>query len=551
MTQSVSATRRPPVSRRPGQPSGKGPRRAARAVLRRPREQLRRIPPRLRMPLGVALLALVGYLLWWAAFYPGLMTYDSFDYTWESTTGHWVDDHSIFYISSVWLSLKLTGDYALLTFCQVVGMSAAIGYLAAGLRKFRIRTRWIAASVVLLLVLPSSGDFVVYIWKDVPYVIGAVLAFAALTHLVGDVIRVPREIRRSRGGPTRGQKRDWLLMGCGLTLTCLSRNNGFLAVFLSGAAMLVCVPWLWRRIAAAVLIPIVIFFALDDGLYPALGVTKPVDYAAYTFEYADIAYSYSQEPHTFTAADLAVMRQVSSLDHWKTAGANCYGTDKLMNDQFDQRSAVAHQSQLTNIFLETLKRAPQTVAEATLCRGTPAWSVLPSTDRTFIMSIVSSADGYGFMAVHPELYQSPYYPSMHVRPLSMVLHKAGSWWYSLGTASQLNWIIWNGVTWCWLGYLVVLRLTRRVWRREILAVTAVTVGMQLNVLIATPGPLFRYMAAPFFIGVLSLPLAFSRLPRDQAAPPLIDLEARRDLDASRPRPAAGAPATAREAAMAD
>ncbi|MFC1418897.1 hypothetical protein [Streptacidiphilus cavernicola] len=473
------------------------------------------IPPRLRMPLGIAALACFGWLVWWAAFYPGLMTYDSFDYTWESTTGHWVDDHSVFYIGSVWLSLKLTGDYALLTLCQVLGMSAAIGYLAAGLRAFRVRTRWITASVVLLLVLPSSGDFVVYVWKDVPYVIGGVLAFAALTHLVGDALAAPRGLRRVSGSAARGQRRDWLLMGAGLTLTCLSRNNGFLAVLLAGAAMLACMPWLWRRIAVAVLVPVLVFLALDDGLYPALGVTKPVDYAGYTFVYADIAYSYSKAPGTFTAADLSVLSRVAPLEHWKTAGADCYGTDALMNGQFDKRAAVAEHSRLLGVFVRTVRRTPQELADATLCRGTPAWAVMPSADRTFLMAVQSSANGYGFLNGHPDLYTSRYYPSMHVRPLSDLAHRVLDWWYDLGRTPQILWIVWNGATWCWISYLALARLARRVRRREVLAVAAVTVGMQLNVLIATPGPLFRYMAAPFFIGVLTLPLAFSRLGRER------------------------------------
>jgi hypothetical protein len=491
---------------------------AVRALRARGEALLARIPSRLRLPLGVTLLALVGYLLWWAAFYPGLMTYDSFNYTWESTTGHWIDDHSIFYISCVWLSLKITGDYALLTFGQVLGMSLSIGYLAAGLRKFRVRTRWIVAAVALLLVLPSSGDFVIYIWKDIPYVIGGVLGFAALTHIVGDALRAPRSGRRDkahRHGPAWGQRRDWLLLGAGLTLSCLSRNNGFLAVFLAGAAMLLCVPWLWRRIALATLIPIIIWAGLDKGLYPALGVTQPTDYAGNTFFYADVAYTYSKSPQIFSAADLAVLSEVAPLEHWKTTGANCYGTDALMNGGFNKAAAVTHHAELMDLFFKAVRKAPQDFMDATICRGTPAWAIDPAQDRTFVMDVRSSANGYTFMNHHPELYASPYYPSMHVRPLSTTLHKAGSWWYNLGKTPQLNWIIWNGATWCWIGYLVLIRLTRRVRRREILAIAAVSIGFQLNVFVATPGPLYRYMATPFFIGVLTLPLAFSRLRRDQ------------------------------------
>jgi hypothetical protein len=166
------------------------------------------------------------------------------------------------------------------------------------------------------------------------------------------------------------------------------------------------------------------------------------------------------------------------------------------------------------LFLKTLRTSPAAIARVTVCRGTPAWAVNPAKDRTFVMDVRSSPNGYTFMNGHPELYASPYYPSMHVRPLSGTLHHAAEWWYDLGKTPQLNWIIWNGATWCWLGYLVVLRLAHRLRRREVLAPAAVTLGAQLTVFVATPAPLFRYMATPFFVGVLSLPLLFSRLDRD-------------------------------------
>jgi hypothetical protein len=487
-----------------------------------------RIPSRLRMPLGVAALALVGYLLWWAAFYPGLMTYDSFNYTWESTTGHWIDDHSIFYLACVWLSLKITGTYALLTFGQVLGMSAAIGYLAGGLRKFRIRTRWIVTSVVVLLVLPSSGDFVIYIWKDVPYVIGGVLGFGALTHIVGDALRLPRAERRDRrhrNSPAWGQRRDWLVLGGGLTLVCLSRNNGFLAVFLSGVALLLCMPWLWKRVAVVTVVPIMIFMGLDKGVYPALGVTKPTDFAGNTFFYADIAYTYAKSPQVFSAQDRALLASVAPLSHWKSKGADCYGVDALMNGGFDKQAAVDHHAQLMDLFYKSVRKAPADFVDATICRGTPAWAINPAQDRTFVMDVRSSANGYTFLNYHPELYSSPYRSAMHVSPLSTGLHKAANWWYNLGKTPQLNWIIWGGATWCWFGYLVLIRLTRKIWRREVLAMAAISIGMQLNVLVATPGPLFRYMATPFFIGVLTLPLAFSRLKRDEQPEPQAPAEA--------------------------
>ncbi|QMU79238.1 hypothetical protein GXW83_29575 [Streptacidiphilus sp. PB12-B1b] len=488
-----------PPGRRPG---------LAGAVTARVRPLVQRIPARLRMPLGIAAMSQLVFLVWWSAFYPGLMSYDSFDYTWEVTTGHWVDDHSIAYDGAVWLTLNVTGDYAVLTLLQTIAMAAVLGYLAAGMRKFAISNKWITAGVLLCLVLPPTGSFMIFVWKDVPFVIGGVLGFAAITHLTAAMLKVrPRRARQV------GLRRDWLLLGLGMTLVCLARNNGFLGVFLIGVLLLLALPWLWKRVAAVILIPIVIFFALDSGLYPALGVTKPADSAAYTFVYSDIAYAYSKAPTTFTASDLTVMAKVSPLEHWSTAGAVCVSTDKLTTPAFHTGIAAKHNSQLLHIFSEVMKRTPQYVFESSLCRAHNAWAVFPGYDAIGIAGVASSPNGYGLMKWHPDMYHSQFYSVMKVRPLSDTLHTLGTAWYNSALTSQLIWLLWGGAVWCYVAYGVVIGLVRKVWRREVLALAVVTGGMQLNVLAATPSALYRYMATPTYLGILLLPFLFSKLTR--------------------------------------
>jgi len=491
-------------------PSGRS-RALPKAVSDRVRPLVQRIPARLRLPLGIAAMAEVVFLFWWASFYPALFSYDSFDYTWEVTTRHWVDDHSIAYDAAVWLTLNVTGDYALLTFVQTVVMAAVLGYLAAGMRKFAIRTRWITAGVLLLVVLPPTGAFVIFVWKDVPFVIGAVLGFAAIVHLTSSTLRV--RPRRSR---VVGLRRDWLLLATGMLMVCLARDNGFLAVFLIGLALLVALPWLWKRIAAVILIPIVIFFALDSGLYPALGVTKPTNNAAYSFVYADIAAAYHRAPSTFTASELKVMAEVSPLSHWSEAGAVCITTDALTTPAFHMSIAANHNKQLLSIFGQVLKRTPNYVFSASLCRAHNAWAIFPGSDPIGISTVAASSNGYGLFNVHPDMYTNKFHSVMKIRPLSDTLNTISSFWYNSSRTNQLIWLFWGGAVWCYIGYGVVVSLTRKVRRREILALAAVTVGMQLNVLAATPTALYRYMASPTLIGVLLLPFLASQLKQQPA-----------------------------------
>ncbi|MFC1418982.1 DUF6020 family protein [Streptacidiphilus cavernicola] len=467
-----------------------------------------RIPPRLRFPLGVALLTQAVLLVWWAAFYPGLMSYDTIAYTFETTSGHpWVDDHSIAYDSAVWLSLTVTGDYALLTFAQVLVAGAIVGYLAAGLRKFAVGPRWIVAGALLFAVLPTTGAFTVWVWKDVPFVLGASLCFAALVHLTADALRGPRHTRLT------GQRRDWLLLSLALLLTCLARNNGFLTALIAGAVLLFPLRRAWRRILVAVLVPVVLFFGLDLGLYPALGVVKPANYAGNTFFYADIAYVYSKAPGTFTPADTALMAKVAPLKHWSSTGADCYDTDYLTSGGFSQSAANRLNRPLVRLFLRTVKRSPDVVLDATLCRAHPAWAVFPGADPISVPGTGWSPDLYGYARSQPAMYTSKYYPVMRPHSLFAPLHGAARFWYSLLTVPQLRWLLWGGAVWCYVAYLLVLRLAWRLRRTDVLALAVATAAFQLTVVVGSPSPLYRYMAGPTLVGVLALPLLFSRLGR--------------------------------------
>jgi hypothetical protein len=483
------------------------------------RRQVHRIPPALRLPLGDAQLCELVLLVWWAGYHPGLMSYDSIDYSWEVTTGHWVDDHSIAYDGAVWLTLVLTGGYGPLTLVQTVAMAAVIGYLAAGLRKLRVPTGWIVAGALLAAILPTTGAFMVWVWKDVPYVIGSALAMSALVHLAAELLRAPAPARRA------GDRRDWLLLGAGLTLMCLARNDGFLAVLIAGVALLVILRRQWRRVLAVTLLPVALFFLLDRAVYPALGVTRPVNYAGNTFFYADTAYAYSKAPATFTSADLAVMAKVSPLAHWAAAGARCTTTDALTDPQFDLARAAALNRQLVGVFVRVAQRTPQLVAEATLCRGHMAWAVFPGSDPVNPPGTGWDSNLYGFADVVPGVYTNPYYHVMRPQPFSDHLRGVVNWWYRLLSTAQIVWLLWGGAVWCWIAYLLIIRLARRRVRRELLAIGAITLGLQLDVLIAIPSSLYRYMAGPTMIGVLLLPLALSRLGAPTVPAPVFTLPA--------------------------
>ncbi|RJL33045.1 hypothetical protein [Bailinhaonella thermotolerans] len=135
---------------------------------------------------GVAVYAVlqgIG-LLWWLAFYPGMLSLDTVSSIRHVTTGPWDSRHSVLYDLLIGASLKLTGDLGALTLAQTAGLAAALAWLCVALARLGV-PRWATAGAALLLaLLPSSGSFAVTMWKDIPYTICLILVTATVAELL-------------------------------------------------------------------------------------------------------------------------------------------------------------------------------------------------------------------------------------------------------------------------------------------------------------------------------------------------------------------------------
>ncbi|MGW7411792.1 hypothetical protein [Streptomyces sp. NPDC054863] len=457
-----------------------------------------RVPEALRLPLVVYLSCQVCYLLWWAAFYPGLIDYDALAYTWQVTTDHWISNHSVLYNSLLWLSLNATGGFAALTLLQTIAMSAVLGYTCASLRTLGVRGRWSAPAAVACAAAPPLGSFTVYVGKDVLFTVCAVLVFAVTARLVG---------RRLQGSWNGRLRRSEILLLCTAFLGIgLFRNNGFPVTVIAALALLLALPGARRLIAALVTATTTVTLTLMLVVYSAVGIQKPPKTLVYNLHYADLAVTYAQTPGLFTPDDQRLMTRAAPLSDWRAAGASCFASDP-MYQKLNTHVTDPLTEPIVQLWWRTLRKAPQKVMAARICRGHIAWAVFPGPQdqggRTYnSLNKVPPT----FLRWHPDMKSSPYLRAARPQPLSEALGHVGNFAYEAAHVPQLEWILWRGAIWSYATYVLVTRFTRARGCRPLLALAGVTLGIQLTVFVATPSPCFRYMAAPMFIGVLCLSL---------------------------------------------
>lgn len=463
-----------------------------------------RIPARRRLPLAVYATTQLIFLVWWAAFYPGGMSYDSISYVWHVTTGHWMSNHSVAYDGLVWLSLQLTGDLALLTFAQSVAMAAALAYVVGTLRMFGVKGKWSFTAAVACAVLPSIGTFVIYVWKDVPFAIGAVVAFGATGRLAARRLRGESQLR------DKVFRNEIAMLFLGFLAMGLFRNNGLLVAVIAVPVLLLTLPKMRKWLLFATVVPVTIAALLQTVIYPAIGVITPTKDQVYAFNYADIAVVYGKVPQTFTQADKELMQKVAPLSHWGGRAANCYNADWAMKKPMNRKAADQYNDQLIDLWFRILKRTPDQMISARVCRSHIAWSPFPGPvdkmGHTLISPPSVPKNLFGWADWNPEMADSPYRPILKIRPLNDTLHDAAFFTWKASKTPQLQWLLFRGAIWCYAAYAVVLAFSRRNRSWAPVALLATPLALQLTVIAANPAPLARYMFAPMFLGILTLPL---------------------------------------------
>jgi hypothetical protein len=461
------------------------------------------IPPHRRLPYGVYAATQAVLLIWWLAFFPGLTSYDSVAYVWQATTDNWMTNHSIIYTSLVWLSIQAVGGLWLLTLAQIVAAAIGLAYAVAGLRALGVPGKWLAIAAVIVPFVPSLGTFLIFVWKDVPFVILQLFMLGTLARVVVR-LREPAERRWYRDPVMRGLLL-WLFVES--LLMALFRQNGFLMVVVGGlvAALVLAGVRLWMigiGMASAAL-----SLLLNLVVFPAMGAEPAKTDLVLGPAYADIAVVYHDRPEVFTALDREVMSRVAPLSFWSDS-ANCWTSDTTTNSrEFDRDAAQANDAELFALWVRLLKRVPNELLDTRFCRGSIAWKIGAGPERigTVLTPLTGSRNLYGF---GNRMAGNPYRSAIYLDPPVPVLHEAAQWVRKASDLDTFKPLLWRGATWCYIGYLAIALFALRRRELTVLALAAVSLSNQLPVLANNPSQLVRYMMGPMYVGILLLPLLF-------------------------------------------
>jgi hypothetical protein len=219
--------------------------------------------------------------------------------------------------------------------------------------------------------------------------------------------------------------------------------------------------------------------------------------------WGDLAVAYAKDPGSFPPQDLAAMSTAAGLDFWRTS-ANCGIVDTTVWDPaFNRAAAQAHNSELLHAWFGVLRRSPGTIVGTRLCRSAIAWNPFPTGGLRRNPWPWSTAT---YLARDTTLIGNPFRSAVTSDPLSHRANRVATELIHISNKAPLEWVLWRGATFAYIAYAVVGYAAWRRRDRTVLILASLTLANQLSVLFFNNLQAARYMAAPYVLGILLLPL---------------------------------------------
>ncbi|RKE19450.1 hypothetical protein [Streptomyces sp. TLI_171] len=422
----------------------------------------RRAKSRLRLPFAVSAACQLVLLLWWAAVYPAF-------------NGTAPDGSAPLYEAAV-----RAGHAGPVTLVQTGALAFGLGYLVAALARFGVRGRYSGPIAVALAALPPTGSLAVSLSPEVPFTAAAVLLTAAGLRLLAR----RTEGTLQRGGPA--QRLDLAVLFSAVLVLALTGTRGAGAALVAALVLLLALPRVRAKVALLTALALAVPIALALLGHPAARTGD-----LHTLRAADLALAQHRDPATVTGPALTAAAPPAA---WDAAGADCSATAAL-TDRWSAPAARRGSDELAAAWRGLLRDHPDRVLDARLCRSRLAWSVWAGDSGPHAATLVPD-------------------PAPAARGLFGPLHSAATWSHTLLRAPQLDWLLWRGALWAYLGLAAAVLYA---WRHRLPALVpvagAAVLGTQLALTAAAADQDYRTMAAALFVGPLLATLATVRARR--------------------------------------
>ncbi|MGD8451507.1 MAG: hypothetical protein PVJ57_06785 [Phycisphaerae bacterium] len=463
----------------------------------KPREQTPRVS--WWAPLMYALPCAAVWLLWWLAFWPGVMSADSL-WQWSQATHERFNDwHPACHTMLIWLIRQWWSSPAAVGLVQIIALSLTCGWGLATLRRAGVPRTAVWFASALLALAPGNDVLVITLWKDVAYGI----TILALTVLVLRYVL-------SRGG-VLARWWHWPAAGVLTALTALVRHNGPPAAFATIFSLAFAYPRRWLAVLVILAIGVGGWYAREP-LYDKVGVDreKRGEGLAGILLHQVAAHVAAGTP--LTPEEHEFLSTIHPLDT-KWAYTPYRASVSLHDGRVQLNTLSTERDRFFQLWGDLLQRNPSVNAHHMLCASSLIWRITPPPDAMWLGGRISIAgDGTITHIGHgnPDLVQDT--------KLSAI-QPALARWVVRSQKPDLVWLLWGTGLFLYVGVAagLVAAFRRRDWRLlVVLLPTLVHCAVLVPLL---PIQDFRYQYPVYLTGLMLWPLALCTRTPPREQPP--------------------------------
>lgn len=450
------------------------------------------------------IILIVVLMVWQRAFYPIIMTDDSWGYIggWYSGTYNTGSSPVYAFLLSILLWLAPTKpEVEWIAFAQILIFSSLLATILMYFHQRWIRFRYMIIAAFILPLIPSLGLHTVVIWSDLPNGMAVLWFVYALVRILDEVI-----INQTAG---EKQKRSLCIQLClSMVFVFFIRANSF-PVYLVMAPVLAVLFFLKRqwKLLSSVLLSIVIILLIRFPGYNALGVYQH-EQSAYHKYLAGIHDLHSTYYNGGLLSDHTILKLREIIPHIDEPDTKQdFQPDWVRYLEYDLETAARlSTSEFVSMYADTFFRNPTKMISSMLYRVRSYWVIdakgYVNTINYTIDVIVRSGESTDI----PELnvYRKPNF-------LTKIMY-----YYAMGTSLPLPSIfIWRyGI---WTAFMVICILTLIIQRRFLWIIAFLPAAVyQAALYLTNAWTDYRYGLPVFLVGLFLIP-AMILLPHGKSA----------------------------------
>ncbi len=329
----------------------------------------------LALKLSLYIIPFACGLIYWLAFFPGIMSFDSV-YQWDQLATFKITNmHPAINTILMWMLTRIWYSPAIISLFQVIFASLVIGYgLNSILKVSRLPAYIFIALAIIISANPIVGLMDVTLWKDVLYGFLVLLLSIFMFNIV------------SSDGEWVLKTRNFILLGCTVAGVWLVRFNGYPIAVASLITILIIYKKYYKHLVYSSLIALTIILFVGGPLYTWFKVNKEI-YFSYglAFIHPVVAYVNSQTDLTYlTVYEQQYLNQIYPLN--KPWPYSCYDATVFYYKNANLLPVIRDPLTMVKIFTKSTAKDPKIMLNHYLCLSSFVWQ--PNQPRNVYLETV-------------------------------------------------------------------------------------------------------------------------------------------------------------------